>query len=115
MKKKLKLEVDKAVAKTMLGVFKEHLGADFAPVAGGRDGARKLWEFPLGNSHCRVAVMRCTERAAGVNVGVRLGRLHSGYRRALRWLAQNRAGNSVGLFSDESMLVRMITASRKLH
>lgn len=46
---------------------------------------------------CTARVAPLSDRGATVVVFVRLGRLYIGYRRALRWLAYNRAGNSVGV------------------
>jgi tetratricopeptide (TPR) repeat protein len=46
------------------------------------------------------------ERAATICVTAQLGRLYVGYRKALRWLACNRAGNSVGVSVNASALSR---------
>lgn len=46
---------------------------------------------------CTARVAPLSDRGATVVVHVRLGRFYVGYRRALRWLACNRAGNSVGV------------------
>jgi tetratricopeptide (TPR) repeat protein len=56
--------------------------------------------------HCEAAVYPLNERAATFRVSARLGRLYVGYRKALRWLACNRAGNSVGISVEESALYR---------
>jgi len=92
----------KAVEDTMLEVFAETFG--FAPSrdedAESKDGP-DIYCFPLGGSSCHVAVMPCSERAASINVNVRLGRAYTGYPRALRWLAENRAANTVALTADE--------------
>jgi tetratricopeptide (TPR) repeat protein len=54
---------------------------------------------------CIASVVPMSERAAAISVTVRLGRLYQGYLRALRWLATNRAGNSVGLCFREEFSV----------
>jgi hypothetical protein len=45
-------------------------------------------------------------RAASVCITARIGRLYTGYRRALRWLACNRAGNSAAILVGEAQLGR---------
>jgi tetratricopeptide (TPR) repeat protein len=60
------------------------------------------YEFDDADSRCTAMVTPCNERAAAVVVTARLGRLYREFRRAVRWLAVNRAGNSVGLcYRDE--------------
>ena len=46
---------------------------------------------------CTARAVPLNDRGAAIVVHVRLGRFYVGYRRALRWLACNRAGNSVGI------------------
>ncbi|MDW8345194.1 MAG: hypothetical protein RMM51_12000 [Verrucomicrobiae bacterium] len=66
-----------------------------------------VYAVSLGPFVARVGATRVTEEAAGVSVHVRLGRCYRGYRRALRWLSCNRAGNTVGVeVSEEEMEAR---------
>lgn len=61
-----------------------------------------LYALDDGGYHCEAAVYPLNERAATICVTARLGRLYVGYRKALRWLACNRAGNSVGVSVNAS-------------
>ena len=65
-----------------------------------------LYAFDDAGYHCEAAVYPLNERAATICVAARLGRLYVGYRKALRWLACNRAGNSVGISLGASALSR---------
>ncbi len=57
--------------------------------------------FPLPSACGLVSVVTFNERATSVAIHVRLGRSYVGYRRALHWLACNRAGNTVALLASE--------------
>lgn len=53
------------------------------------------YTFLDAGSRCYCCVVPLNERAAAVSITVQIGRLYTGYRRALRWLASNRESNSV--------------------
>lgn len=55
---------------------------------------------------CDFAARPLSTRAASVIIRARLGRCYVGYRRALRWLAINRANNTVAVSVDEISLPR---------
>jgi tetratricopeptide (TPR) repeat protein len=59
------------------------------------------YSFEEMGFQCFAVATVLNDRAGAVAVTVRLGRLYKGYPQALRWLASNRAGNTVGLYFDE--------------
>src|ERR1043166_3064542 len=62
---------------------------------------RIAYQFTDVNYECFARVSPLNDRAALVTLFVDLGRLYVGYRRGLKWLRMNRAGNSVSLFESE--------------
>jgi len=62
--------------------------------------------FDHGEYRCAAAVQPLNDRAAIVWVTARLGRFHTEYGRALRWLACNREDNTVGLSVGHECLER---------
>jgi len=89
-----------ALYETMFRVFTEVLGSELEPVDDPDDDVN-LPEFTCGLSRCFLGVSPVSEHAACLSISVRLGRVFTGYTRTLRWLAQNRAGNTLPLMSDE--------------
>ena len=52
--------------------------------------------------HCSIGLSLHSEAAANLTAVIRVGRFYRGYRRALRWLANNRSSNTVSLaFVDQ--------------
>src|ERR1043166_53682 len=71
---------------------------------------RIAYQFTDVNYECFARVSPLNDRAALVTIFVDLGRLYVGYRRSLKWLRMNRAGNSVGLFESEQTV-----SNKELH
>ena len=51
--------------------------------------------------HCRIGLAPHNGAAATLTAVIRVGRFYCGYRRALRWLANNRASNTVSIAYDD--------------
>ena len=52
--------------------------------------------------HCRIGLSLHNDAAANLTAVIRVGRFYCGYRRALRWLANNRSNNTVSIaFVDQ--------------
>ena len=47
--------------------------------------------------HCRIGLALNNDTAATLTAAVCVGRFYRGYRRALRWLANNRSGNTLSI------------------
>jgi hypothetical protein len=60
--------------------------------------------FDAFGASCWASATELSERAAGVIMFAKLGRCYIGYRRALHWLACNRAGNTVAAAAPPELL-----------
>ncbi len=68
------------------------------------EGEPSHYRFTCGRrSSCRVWVSPFSDRSATLNVHAALGRCYTGYSQALRWLANNRAHNTVAMAVDEGI------------
>lgn len=56
--------------------------------------------------HCRISLALHNDAAATFTALVRVGRFYHGYRRALRWLANNRVNNTVSIAFDDDVAKR---------
>ena len=56
--------------------------------------------------HCRIGLALHNDAAASFTAVVCVGRFYHGYRRALRWLANNRANNTVSIAFDDDVAKR---------
>ena len=56
--------------------------------------------------HCRIGLALHNDAAASFTAAVCVGRFYRGYRRALRWLANNRVNNTVAIAFDDDVAKR---------
>jgi hypothetical protein len=87
-----KVPVEDAVAAVFREVFEKSMAGRAEPLPSATEGRIR---FILAGCDCEVAIYPCSDTAASVTIGARLGRVLKGYVLALRWLAANRAGNTV--------------------
>ena len=86
----------------LLSALVEKLGDD-VQVAEAADPGNGLvaYRFEIHGAQCRAAIVPYTALGAVLSLNARLGRVQSGYGRALRWLGQNRSCNTLALAYDE--------------
>jgi len=100
--------VTKVVHDELVAVLAELFG-DSVHVVESPDPANGLVTYGYSDAGlpCTATVIPLNTKATSISVTVRLGRVFVGYRRALRWLAFNRASNTVGLMAHDDSLARL--------
>lgn len=92
------MESTKLVHDTLTPVLVEAFGAELKVAdSPAPEGGSVVYQATIGAASCSFVACDFSSEAASVAIEVRVGRLYSGYRRGLRWLACNRAGNSLAL------------------
>ena len=92
----------KQVHDELVGVLADLFG-DSVQVVDSPDpsNGRVRYGYDDADLQCEAGVVPLNTSCASISVTVRLGRVFVGYRKALRWLTNNRAGNTVGLLAHD--------------
>jgi hypothetical protein len=86
-----------AIHDRLLPVLAEICGQEiFVLEAPDPDKGNVIYGYVRGHFVCRFTLIAYADDAPIFNITALLGRVHCGYPRALRWLAINRSGNTVG-------------------
>lgn len=93
-----KLQRTREVHDTLLPVMAELVGDQLQVLETENvDAGLIRYGFADHDAFVGIKVVPHSDRAASVALDARMGRCYVGYRRALRWLAANRAGNTVAI------------------